>query len=75
MSTEVSLDDDPQLVPNDDDDGDDDDNEVITANQEAQFMSVIIPLNDCLKCHVRLTHEQVSRLKCFSICFTFIFES
>lgn len=72
MSKEESLDDDPQLVPNDDDD---DDDEAITASQEAQFMNVIIPLDDCLKCHVQLIHEQVSRLKCFSIFFTYIFES
>lgn len=57
MSKEESLDDDSQLVPNDDDD---DDDEAITASQEAQFMNVIIPLDDCLKCHVQLTHCQVS---------------
>jgi len=58
MSKEESLDDDLQLVPNDDDD--DDDDEAITASQEAQLMNVIIPLDDCLDCHVQSTHCQVS---------------
>lgn len=70
MSKEESLEDDPQWVPNDDDY----DKESITTSQEAQFMNMINPLDDCLKCHVQLTHRQLSQLKFLSMIIR-IFES
>ena len=55
MSKEDLSDDDPEWVSNDDDD-----DASITSDQEAQLMNVIIPLDDCLDCHVQLTYCQVS---------------
>lgn len=36
-----------------------DDDASITSDQETELINVIIPLDDCLDCHVQLTHCQV----------------